>query len=228
VLIQLLLPGRGALLAIAFPVLMVLSIATLFAGNFLALQQSNVKRLLGYSGVAHVGFLMLALCMRSELALAMLLFYAVAYTFTNMGAFLVVHAVRAGGGGDDSIGSFDGLVRRNGWLALAMLVFLLSLAGIPFAVGFWAKLYVFLAIWQAGFHSLVLLGALISVLALFYYLRVVRAMFMNAPEHTARIEVDLATNAGIAVCMAAVLGIGVWPGPLLDAAMAAATGFLSR
>ncbi len=228
VFIQLLLARNGALATMALAPLLVLSVTTLIAGNFLALRQSNVKRLLAFSGVSHVGFLMLALLTRSELGLGMLLFYGVGYVFTNMGAFLVVHAVKNGGGGDDSIASFDGLVRRNGWLAAAMLAFLLSLAGIPFMVGFWAKLFVFLAVWEAGFYGLVVFGASISVLALFYYLRVVRAMFMNPPANEAVIDVDPVTNTAIVLCLLAVVGIGLYPGPLYDAARVAAVGFIGN
>lgn len=226
VFVQLLLPQQAALARYSFGPLMALSITTLVIGNLLALRQPNVKRLLAFSGVGHVGFLMLAIATCSETGLGMLLFYAVAYVFTNMGAFLVVHAVRQGSGGDDSITSFDGLVRRNGWLATAMLTFLLSLAGIPFVVGFWAKLFVFVAIWEAGFYGVVVFGAAISVLALFYYLRVARAAFMNPPATAARIEVDPVTNAAILVCVAVVVGVGLVPGPLYEAAKAAATGYL--
>lgn len=226
-LIQLLLPAGGALLTIVLPVLLALAVMTLFVGNFFAIQQSNVKRLLAYSGIAHVGFLLLALATGTEFGIATLLFYSAGYVFTNMGAFLVVHAMGAAGG-DDSVASFDGLFRRSGWLSLAMLCFLLSLAGIPFVVGFWAKLFVFMAIWQAGYPGLVLLGAGLSVLALFYYLRVVRAMFMNTPRTDAHIDVDPATNAAIALCLAGVVGIGLYPTPVFEAARLAAVGVIGH
>ena len=226
-LLQLLLPAGGALLHLTLPVLMTAAVMTLFVGNFFAIRQSNVKRLLAYSGIAHVGFLLLALATGTELGIASLMFYSAGYLFTNMGAFLVVHAV-ATAGGDDSVESFNGLFRRSGWLSLAMLCFLLSLAGIPFVVGFWAKLFVFMAIWQAGYPALVLLGAGLSVLALFYYLRVVRAMFMTTPKSDAHITVDFATNAAIALCLAGVVGVGIYPTPVFEAARLAAIGVLGQ
>jgi NADH-quinone oxidoreductase subunit N len=158
----------------------VLAKAFVFArtGNLLALPQTNVKLLLGFSGVAQIGYMLMAFASDSAEALGMLLFYAVGYTFTNMGAFLVVQAAAAAGG-DDRIDSFDGLAERSPGLALSMLVFLLSLAGIPFVVGFWGKLYVFIAAWHAGFGWLVVIGAVLAVVALFYYLQIARAMYIN-------------------------------------------------
>jgi NADH-quinone oxidoreductase subunit N len=224
-LVQLLLGGERPLIAGVSMVVIALAAATLVVGNFLALNQANVKRLLAYSGVAHMGFLLMALSTGEALGLTMLMFYLAAYVFTNVGAFLVVHAV-ARGGGDDTLSSFDGLAQRSGWLGLCMLAFLLSLAGIPFMAGFWAKLNVFIAAWTAGLEWLVVLGAVLSVLALFYYLRVVRAMFMNPPaDGAASVRADWPTNVGIAVCLLFVVGIGLVPGPFVAAAEAAAHGF---
>ncbi len=225
VLMQLLLAAGGALLTVALPIVLALAALTLVAGNFLAIRQENVKRLLAYSGVAHLGFLLAALATGTYLGVTVLLFYAAGYLFTTLGAFLVVHAV-ATAGGDDSVASFDGLGRRNGWLALAMLIFLLSLGGIPFVVGFWSKLFVFVAAWQAGHGWFVGLGAVLSVLALFYYLRIARAMLMHPPVRGERIEVDLATNVAIGLCVAAVVGFGLAPGPLVVAARVAASSFM--
>lgn len=226
-LAQLLLATDGALLATVWTPIVFLATATLIVGNLAALNQSNVKRLLAYSGVAHMGLLLMALVTGTELGLGMLLFYLMAYLFTNVGCFLVVHAVRRAGG-DDSVASFDGLARRSSWLAMAMLLFLLSLAGIPFVAGFWAKIYVFFAAWAAGLQWLVVLGALLSVLALFYYLRVARAMYMN-PNTSGDdgLVVDLPTNVAIAVCLALVVGMGLVPGPFVAAASVAAQGFLA-
>ena len=227
-LAQILLSEGGALLAWTAPMLIGLATATLIIGNTLALRQDNVKRLLGYSGVAHMGFVLMALATGTSNGLGLLLFYLVAYLFTNVGTFLVVHAV-ATSGGDDSVASFDGLGTRSSWLGMAMLLFLLSLAGIPFVVGFWAKLYVFYAAWQAGLEWLVVLGALLSVVALFYYLRVVRAIYMNpAPEGSAPITIDWGTNAAIGICLLAIVGMGVFPGPFVDASIAAAQAFLGQ
>lgn len=220
VLLDAFLPQRDLWL----PIVVTLSAVTMVVGNLLAIAQTNVKRLLAYSGVAHIGYMLMAFAAADERGTAMLLFYAVAYTVTNLGAFLVVEAV-ASRGGDDSIASFAGLGRRSPAMGLAMLLFLLSLAGIPFVVGFWAKLYVFMAVWQAGYGWLVLLGAVLAVVALFYYMRVARAMYMDEPRTRTPIHVTPALKLAIALCLLGVVGLGAWPGPLVERALAAAHPF---
>jgi NADH-quinone oxidoreductase subunit N len=226
-LVQVLLARDHALLDSAYLPLLAIATATLVMGNLLAIRQDHIKRLFAYSGVAHMGFALVALSLGTAEGLSTLLFYVAVYVFTSIGAFLVVHAVRQGGGGDDTLASFDGLGRRNGWLALAMLTFLLSLGGIPFVAGFWAKLYVFMAAWAGGLAWFVVLGALISVLALFYYMRVARAMYMQpTPEGAGPIEVDFSTNVGIALSLAVVVGLGLYPTPVIESAQRAAEWFL--
>jgi NADH-quinone oxidoreductase subunit N len=154
----------------------------------------------------------------------MLLFYGASYVLTNIGAFLVVEAVAAEGG-DDSIASFNGMSRRSPYMALAMLLFLLSLAGIPFVVGFWAKLYVFMAAWKAGLWLLVVVGVVLAVLALFYYLRVARAMYMEKPGDLPPIRPGLGLDLAVALCLAGVVLVGLRPGPLVDLALRAARPF---
>ncbi len=212
-------------MSLAYALLVILAGITIVAGNILAINQDNIKRLLGYSGVAHMGFLLMAL-VAPPTGIQMLLFYVLGYLFSNLGAFFVVHAVREGGG-DDSLTSYDGLVQRSGWLGMAMLVFLLSLAGIPFVVGFWAKLYVFMAAWAAGLYWLVLLGAVLSVVGLFYYLRIARAMFMNPPIESKPVETDTATSCAIFICLFFVIGMGLLPGAFFDIAEEAAQDLLT-
>jgi NADH-quinone oxidoreductase subunit N len=223
ILCQLLLAGQGSLLSMSYALLVILAGVTIIAGNIMAINQSNIKRLLGYSGVAHMGFFLMAL-VAPPTGIQMLLFYVLAYLFSNLGAFFVVHAVKEGGG-DDSLASFDGLVQRSGWLGMSMLLFLLSLAGIPFVVGFWAKLYVFIAAWAGGLYSLVILGAIFSVVGLFYYLRIARAMFMNPPIETSPVEADAATACAIFICLFFVVGMGVIPGVFVDVSANAAQEF---
>jgi len=205
------------------PIVLVLSLASMLIGNLLAVAQSNVKRLLAYSGVAHIGYMLMAFATLDAEGVGMLLFYFVGYLVTNIGAFVVVQ-VMAANGGDDSIDSFNGLGRRSPWLAFAMLLFLLSLAGIPFLVGFWAKLYVFLVAWKAGFEWLVLVGAVLAVVALFYYLQIARAMYMKPPppDKASRPRMTVGLRLAILVCLAGVVGFGLWPRPVLDDALEAA------
>jgi NADH-quinone oxidoreductase subunit N len=194
---------------------------TIVAGNLLALPQTDAKRLLAYSGVAHIGYMLVGVAAMNPFGVAMVLFYLVAYVFSNMGAFLVVEVV-SHAEGTTSIRGFRGLAQRSPALALAMLLFLLSLGGIPFVVGFWAKLYVFWAAAQAGLYGLVLLGAILTVVALFYYLVVARAMYIEPPRTATPVPVPPALVLVIFVSAAAVLLLGLYPRPLVDAALRAA------
>ena len=208
------------------PLIAALSLVTILVGNLLALPQTNVKRLLAFSGVAQIGYMLMAFASNSVEGLGMLLFYAAGYTATNMGAFLVVQAVAAAGG-DDSLDSFDGLSQRAPGLALAMLLFLLSLAGIPFVVGFWGKLYVFIAAWHAGLGWLVIVGAVLAVVALFYYLQVARAMYIHPAREQRPIALSRSLRLAIVVCIAFVVGMGAFPNPFVEATSEAARHFFA-
>ena len=227
VLSLLFLSGFGRWSSEWIPVVVALSFVTIVIGNLLALPQTNVKRLLALSGVAQIGYMLMAFATVSAEGLGVMLFYAAGYTATNMGAFLVVQALSAAGG-DDSIDSFDGLSARAPSLALAMLLFLLSLAGIPFMVGFWGKLYVFITAWRAGLGWLVIVGAVLAVVALFYYLQVARAMYMKPAPDTRRIPIDRSLKLAIWICIAFVVGMGVWPKPFVEAANEAVAPFFAN
>ena len=203
------------------PYAAVLAAITIVAGNLMALPQRNVKRLLAYSGIAHIGYMLLGLAAVSTYGAAMILFYLVTYVFSNMGAFLVVEAIIRSEGSED-LNAFRGLAQRSPLLALAMLLFLLSLGGIPFMAGFWAKLYVFWAAAQAGRYGLVLLGAVMTVVALYYYLMVAKRMYIEPPERAYRIPVEPSLGLALVISALAVVLIGLYPRPLLDATLAVA------
>jgi len=155
----------------------------------------------------------------------MALFFIATYIFTNLGAFLVIHAAAQSSGGH-GIAKLAGLSRRSPWLGAALLVFLLSLAGIPFVVGFWAKLFVFLAAWKAGFTLLVAVGVVVAVLGLFYYLSVARSTFMAEGTSTDPVRAGSALQTAIFVCLLAVVGLGLYPSPLVEEAARAASAFM--
>lgn len=203
-----------------------LSVLTMVVGNVMALPQRNVKRLLGYSGVAQIGYMLLGLCVGDAYSLGMLLFYLCGYAATNIGVFLVVHAV-SDTEGDDSLEGFAGLAKRSPWLGMALLVFLLSLAGIPFVVGFWAKLYIFMAAFQAGFGGLVVVGAVLAVVGLFYYLQVARSAYMAPPKQAERVFVTPWLALTIVCCLLLVVGMGAYPGPWIETCQKAAESLLS-
>jgi NADH-quinone oxidoreductase subunit N len=222
VIFRLYLEGVGSQVLLWVPLAAGLATITIIAGNLMAIPQQNIKRLLAYSGIAHIGYMLVGLAAVSADGVAMMLFYLVAYLFGNMGAFLVVEAV-AQSDGSESIAAYRGLAQRSPVLALAMLLFLLSLGGIPFVAGFWAKLYVFWAAAEQGLYWLVLVGAVLTVVALFYYLLVAKSMYIDAPEKAAPVRAPFLLNLSIFICVIGVVGLGVYPKPLVMAALRAAS-----
>jgi NADH-quinone oxidoreductase subunit N len=212
VLIRLYVEGVGPAALMWMPVVAALAGLSIVAGNLMAIPQQNIRRLLAYSGVAHIGYMLLGLAAFSASGVAMVLFYLVTYVFGNMGAFLVVEAV-ARVEQSDRIDAYRGLAQRSPLLALAMLVFLLSLGGIPFVAGFWAKLYVFLAAAERGLYALVFLGAVLTVVALYYYLLIARRMYIEPPDRPEPVPVPALLAVGIGLCVLGVVGMGVYPGP---------------
>ena len=204
------------------PVAAGLATLTMLAGNLMALPQTNTKRLLAYSGIAQIGYMLVGLAAASASGTAMILFYLVAYVFGNMGAFLVVEAV-ARSEGSVATTAFRGLAQRSPLLALAMLLFLLSLGGIPFVAGFWAKLYVFWAAAERGLYWLVLVGAVLTVVALFYYLLVARSMYIDPPIRTDRVVVAPALALSLILCVVGVVALGVYPKGVVMAALRVAS-----
>lgn len=198
-------------------------VASIVVGNLMALPQRDVKRMLAFSGIAQIGYILMGLLAGTELGLGALLFYVVGYVATNMGAFLVLEAV-APDRPSVSLEDLNGLWKRSPRLALAMLLFVLSLAGIPFVVGFWAKLYVFMAAYEAGLGWLVLFGALMAIVSLWYYLQIARAIFMGEPS-AATVRVRPALGIAIALCLLGVVAMGVWPAPFVESTARAAASF---
>ena len=215
--------GMGERAAAWIPVTAGLAAITIVGGNLMALPQQNTKRLLAYSGIAHIGYMLVGFAAASASGMAMVLFYLVAYVFGNMGAFLVVEAVARSEHSEATV-ALRGLAQRSPLLALAMLLFLLSLGGIPFVAGFWAKLYVFWAAAAAGLYWLVLLGAVLTVVALFYYLVVAKRMYIEPPDAAAdRIRPSGTLALAVILCAFGVVALGVYPKPIVMAALRIAT-----
>jgi len=220
-LVRLLVEGLLPMGAIWRSALIALAIVTLVQGNFSALPQRDTRRLLALSGVGHMGLLLVALAAATPESLGTLTFYCLAYVVSNMGAFLVVGVI-TDNGGSGSLDGLKGLATRAPGVAMCMLLFLLSLGGIPFVAGFWAKVLVFWAAWKAGFSFLVILGALLTVLALFYYLKVARSIYIEDAEENTPISLAPSTQLALGICAVAVVGIGVVPGWFIQPAMDAA------
>jgi len=208
------------------PVMSALAGLTIVAGNLMAIPQRNVKRLLAYSGTAHIGYMLIGIAAVSDKGAGMVLFYMVAYLFGNMGAFLVVQAVAADAG-NEQMDSYRGLAQRSPVLALAMLVFLLSLGGIPFVAGFWAKLFIFQAAIDKHMYGLALLGAVLTIVALYYYLVLASRMYIDPPAKPGPVVLAVPLFVAILFCAAGVVVMGVYPEPWVKAALRATAGLFS-
>lgn len=167
------------------PVLWLVAVITMIGGNIMAVASRDVKRMLAYSSVANAGYLLVAIVTDTRLSLASLLVYLAAYAAMNVGAFGVVLAIERNSGLGTSLDDFAGLARRRPWLAFAMLVFLCSLAGVPATVGFAGKWYIFYAAIVGHHLELAIIGLVSSVLGMFYYLRVVWAMYFTESRQSA-------------------------------------------
>ena len=202
-------------------VLAVVATLTMVTGNTVALLQKNIKRMLGYSSIAHAGYILVAIVAANQLGAASLLFYAVAYTIMNLGAFAIVVVLGRVGTEHVLIADYAGLSRRRPMLAALMAAFMLSLAGVPPTVGFVGKFYVFSAAVEAGFAWLALVGLVSSVASVYYYLRVVYQMYMVDPadsvsDHEPHQWLSLvAVVAGVAVVV-----LGLFPGGVISVAKA--------
>ncbi|SRR5579884_74510 len=165
-----------------FGILWALAIVTMIVGNVLALSQSSMKRLLAYSGIAHAGYVLVAMSANNRLGATAVAFYFIVYAFMNIGAFALVLVLESRGEAGDEIATYRGLFARSPLLAVATGVFMFSLAGFPPTAGFFAKYYAFAAAVQAGHTELAIIGVITSVISLGYYLRVVVLMFMQPVE----------------------------------------------
>ncbi len=196
-----------------------LAMATMTVGNLTALSQDNVKRMLAYSSIAHAGYMLLGFGVFSEAGVTAIVFYVVAYCFMNLGAFLIVMAVAEASGGDETIGVFKGLGRRAPVIAVVMTMFLISLAGIPPMAGFVGKFYIFKALVAAGGSwnwLLAVVGVVNSVVSLFYYARVIRAMYLEEPETATAVDVRRVFGATSVALAVPTIVLGIYWAPVYD------------
>jgi NADH-quinone oxidoreductase subunit N len=194
--------------------LAVLAAATMCYGNLAAIPQTNIKRLLGYSAIGHAGYLLLGLATASRPGAEAVGYYLLAYLVSALAVFLVVVLV-AGTVGSDALAAYRGLARRSGLLAAALFVGLLSLAGVPPLAGFVGKWLVLLAAAQAGRLWLVALGAVNVVLALYYYLLIVKRMYLEPPTTPTPVAVSPLTQATLGLLLVGILVLGIWPAPFV-------------
>jgi NADH-quinone oxidoreductase subunit N len=194
----------------------VLAALTMILGNVVAISQTNIKRMLAYSSIAHAGYLLMGVAAGGERGISAMLFYLLAYAFTNLGAFAILTGMAGRDGEDTSFVPYAGLAKRQPWAAAAMALFMLSLTGIPATGGFVGKYYLFWATVEADLIWLAVLGVLTSLVSAFFYLRVVVTMYFE--ELVGDVHFGLHPTLAVALILAAVgtIALGLWPGPLLN------------
>lgn len=191
-------------------VVYITSILTMTIGNLFALRQRNLKRFLAFSSISQAGFIFLGIIGQSQLGMTTVIYFILVYIFSNLGAFGVVSVI-SNRTGKETIDDYDGLYRTNPKLSLTMMLALFSLAGIPPLAGFFGKFFLFTAAAQQGLYILVLIAVLNTIISLYYYLLVVKAMFLNRSDRPiAYFRSDGYTRVGLAICVAGLIIIGLY------------------
>lgn len=201
--------------------LAVIAALSLVLGNVVAIAQSNIKRMLAYSAIGHVGFILLGVLAGTPEGYAAAMFYTIVYALTSAGAFAMVILLSAGGTEAENLDDFKGLSRRSPWYALVMLMILFSLAGVPVFVGFFAKWQVIAAAIGAGFTGLAVLAVISAVIGAFYYLRIVKLMYFDDPETEQPVTAPVDFRTVLSINGLAMLGLGVFSGGLISLCVSA-------
>jgi NADH-quinone oxidoreductase subunit N len=196
--------------------LVILAIGSMALGNITAIAQTNLKRMFAYSTIAHMGFLLLGFIGGDIEGYGAAMFYAVTYVLMSLGAFGMIMLLSRIGFEADTLDDFKGLNQRSPWLAFMMLILMFSMAGIPPTVGFYAKFSVLNAVVQTGHTWLAIVAVLLSLIGAFYYLRIVKLMYFDAPESHAPIVFGQDTTLLISVNGLGVLLLGLLPGTLMS------------
>ncbi|MFO8024083.1 NADH-quinone oxidoreductase subunit NuoN [Thiohalophilus sp.] len=223
-LMRLLVDGLGGLHAQWQDILIILAVLSMGVGNIVAIAQSNIKRMLAYSTISHVGFLLLGVLTGTAEGYAAAMFYTLSYVLMTLGGFGMVILLSREGFEADKLDDFRGLNQRSPWFAFMMLIVMFSMAGVPPFIGFWAKLSVLKEIVAADMVWLAVVAVIFSIIGAFYYLRVIRLMYFDKPQDTARLEMSLDMRLLLSANGLSVLLIGVFPGTLMALCLAALSG----
>ena len=207
------------------PILIPISILTMAVGNIVALSQTNIKRMLAYSSIAHAGYALLGIITANNEGLASMMNYLMIYAFMNIGAFAVIIMLRTEGFKGDNISDYEGLAKTHPLAAALMLIFMFSLTGIPPTAGFIGKLYIFMSAINAGYTWLVIVAVLFSAISAYFYLRIVIYMYMRDPKMEVGLTTSFSNSIALGITTIAVLLIGVFPTALVEFAKAAVKGF---
>ncbi|MDH5407417.1 MAG: NADH-quinone oxidoreductase subunit NuoN [Gammaproteobacteria bacterium] len=221
-LMRLLIDGLSSLQAQWQDILIILAISSMAVGNIIAIAQANMKRMLAYSAISHIGFLMLGVLTGQQSGFAASMFYALAYSLMSLGGFGMIILLSRKGFEADRLDDYKGLNERSPWFALMMLIIMFSMAGVPPFLGFWAKLSVLKEVVAAdSLLWLAVVSVIFSIIGAFYYLRIIKLMYFDKPEDTTAITADMDLRIAISANSLFVLGLGLFPGMLLALCLSA-------
>ena len=199
--------------------LVILSVLSLALGNIVAIAQTNLKRMLAYSAISHMGFMLLGILAGTKNGYSAGMFYVISYALMTLASFGMIMLLSRAGFEADNLDDFKGLNQRSPWYAFLMLIVMFSMAGIPPFLGFWAKLTVLEGVLNAGYTWLVVFAVLMSVIGAFYYLRIVKLMYFDAPIDTSPIVAGVDFRGLLSINALALLVLGLFPGILMTACL---------
>ena len=192
-----------------------MSVLSLSIGNLVAIAQTNIRRMLAYSTIGHVGFIFLGLLAGSQAGLQAALFYTIIYVIMAAGAFGMLILLSRKGFDADELDDFRGLNKRSPWFAFIMMLLMLSMIGVPPLAGFYAKWWVLQALLDQGHVWLAVIGVIFSVIGAFYYLRMIKLMYFDEPEDAAALEAPADLQLVLSINGLVILGIGLFPDRLI-------------
>ena len=212
---RLLVDGLGDMHAQWQDILIVMAVLSMAVGNIIAIAQTNIKRMLAYSTISHVGFLLLGVLAGSNEGYSAAMFYTIVYAIMSMGGFGMIMLMSRAGFESDSLDDFKGLNDRSPWFAFIMLIIMFSMAGVPPTIGFYAKFSVLQSVVNADLTWLAVVAVFFSIIGLFYYLRIIKIMYFDKPED----ETPIQSLADMKIIMSAnglgILALGIFPSGLL-------------
>ncbi|MFV1997029.1 MAG: NADH-quinone oxidoreductase subunit NuoN [Acidiferrobacterales bacterium] len=224
-MIMRLLPGGLESLSVSWQgMLIILAVLSMGVGNIAAIAQTNMKRMLAYSAISHMGFFMLGILSASDNGYSSAMFYVLVYSVMSLGAFGIIILVSRQGFEADQISDFKGLAWRSPWVAFLMLLLMLSMAGVPPLLGFYAKLMVIQSVVEAGFLWLAIVSVLFAVIGAFYYLRIIKLMYFDRPEDNEPIVAGTDMRAVISLNALALIAILPWVGTIVELSKKAIQG----
>jgi NADH-quinone oxidoreductase subunit N len=215
-IMRLLVEGLGGLHADWQMMLVILAVLSMAVGNIIAIAQANIKRMLAYSTISHVGFILLGILAGTADGYASAMFYTLAYAIMSLGGFGIVLYMSRAGFEAEELDDYKGLNQRSPWFAFMMLILMFSMAGVPPTLGFWAKLAVLSAVVDINMTWLAIVGVVFSIIGLFYYLRVIKLMYFDEPVEQQEITCGRDMQIALSTNSMAILALGLYPAGLMS------------